>query len=61
MVSEALLGKKQPTKKFRAPQLLKDIRYELLSLAFSHVRVLEAVRDCQTHWCQILARVAEAA
>lgn len=62
MVSEALLGKKQqPTKKFRAPQLLKDIRYELLSLEISHVRVLEAVRDCQTHLCQILARVAEAA
>lgn len=27
MVSEALLGKKQPTEKLTTPQLLKDVRY----------------------------------
>lgn len=44
MVSEELLGKKQPTKKLSVPQLFKEMRNSFLSLVISEMRVLEAVR-----------------
>lgn len=44
LLSEELLGKKQPTKKLMIPQLFKDRRNQSLSCANSEMRVLAALR-----------------